>query len=269
MQIHVLASGSSGNSIFVELGGAKILVDAGISARRIDRSLAGIGVNSGELNAILITHEHTDHIKGLEVFSRKYNIPVYARPKTWGAIGFRDKLPAQARRELPAALDIGSTRIEPFNISHDAADPVGFCFYHGRQKCTVVTDLGMITNTVLEALSYADAAVLESNHDPDMLKNGPYPYFLKRRISSAVGHLSNLDAARVLERVPRKGPLHVFLAHLSQQNNHPDLAENTVSGHLSCRGCVVGREIVLQRTYHDRIASHVREDRQASLFFTG
>ncbi|HBV96066.1 MAG: beta-lactamase [Peptococcaceae bacterium BICA1-7] len=269
MQIHVLASGSSGNSIYIAVGGVRILVDAGISARRMERSLAGIGVGAGELDALLITHEHSDHIKGLEVFSRKFKIPVYARPKAWEKIGFRDALPAEVRRELPGSLDIGTVRIEPFKISHDAADPVGFCFYHRHLKCAVATDLGVVTKPVEEALAYTDAVVLESNHDIDMLNNGPYPFFLKKRIRSDVGHLSNLDAARLLERVPRKGPMHVFLAHLSQQNNHPDLAENTVSGHLSCRGCEVGREIVLQRTYRDAVASYVREGSEGRLFFTG
>lgn len=269
MQIHVLASGSSGNSIYIALGGARILVDAGISARRIERSLAGIGVRAGELDALLITHEHSDHIKGLEVFSRKFKIPVYARPKAWEMIGFRNNLPPAVRRELPGILDIGAVRIEPFKISHDAADPVGFCLYYRHCKCTVVTDLGMVTRPVEEALANADAVVLEANHDIEMLHNGPYPHFLKRRIRSNLGHLSNLDAARLLEKAPRKGPMHVFLAHLSRQNNHPDLAENTVAGHLSCRGCEVGREIVLQRTYRDAVASYVREDTQGRLFFTG
>ena len=269
MQIHVLASGSSGNSIYIAIGGARILVDAGISARRIERSLAGIGVGAGELDALLVTHEHSDHIKGLGVFSRKFKIPVYARPKAWEKIGLQDSLPSEARRELPGSLDIGAVRIEPFKISHDAADPVGFCLYYHRCKCTVVTDLGVVTRPVEEALANADVVVLEANHDIEMLNNGPYPYFLKKRISSNVGHLSNLEAAKLLERSPRKGPMHVFLAHLSQQNNHPDLAENTVAGHLSCRGCEVGREIVLQRTYRDAVSSYVQEDTQGRLFFTG
>ncbi|MFZ5645164.1 MAG: MBL fold metallo-hydrolase [Bacillota bacterium] len=259
MQIHVLASGSSGNSIFIELGGTRILVDAGISTRRIERSLDGLGIKAGEVDALLITHEHSDHIKGLDVFARKYKKPVYTRPGTWEAIGFRNNLPTGVPRELPDSLDIGGVRIEPFSISHDAADPVGFCLYHRQVKLAVVTDLGVITGAVKEALAYANAVVLESNHDVVMLNNGPYPHFLKQRIKSSFGHLSNNDAARVLSNTPRQKPMHVFLAHLSRENNHPDLAEKTVAGFLCEQGCDVGREVILHRTYRDCISSYVAE----------
>jgi len=258
MQIHVLASGSSGNSIYFQLGQTRLLVDAGISTRRIERSLAEIGVKAGEIDALLITHEHTDHIKGLDVLARKYQMPVYAQSKTWEMIACRGNLPSGCRRELADSLDIGGVRVEPFSISHDAVDPVGFCFYHRNYKCTVVTDLGVVTKNVEDALAYADAVVLESNHDTLMLENGPYPRFLKQRIKGASGHLSNHDAARALVSIPRKERMHVFLAHLSQQNNHPDLAENTVTGILSGHGCEVGREIVLHRTYRDCVSSYVK-----------
>ncbi|MFZ5648307.1 MAG: MBL fold metallo-hydrolase [Bacillota bacterium] len=257
MQIHVLASGSSGNSVFIDLGGVRLLVDAGISTRRIEKSLASIGAEAGQIHAVLITHEHSDHIKGLEVLARKYRIPVYARPGVWHAIGHRLNLPAGVQKDLGKGLDIGGVRVEPFKTSHDAADPVGYCFYHSTHKFVVVTDLGVVTSSVADALAYADAVVLESNHDIEMLNNGPYPYFLKQRIRGATGHLSNRDAALALAGIPRKERMHVFLAHLSQENNHPDLAENTVKGILSERGCKVGREIILHRTYRDRISSLV------------
>jgi len=259
MQIHVLASGSSGNSIYIQLGQTRLLVDAGISTRRIERCLLEIGVKAGEIDALLITHEHTDHIKGLDVLARKYKMPVYAQSRTWDMITCRDKLPPGCRRELAGSLDIGGVEVEPFSISHDAVDPVGFCFYHRNHKCAVITDLGVVTKRVEDALSYTDAVVLESNHDPFMLDNGPYPRFLKLRIKSASGHLSNHDAARALASIPRKNTMQVFLAHLSQQNNNPSLAENTVTGILSDHGCAVGREIILHRTYKERISSYVKQ----------
>lgn len=257
MQIHVLASGSSGNSVFIEMGGTGLLVDAGISARRIVKSLADIGKDPGQIQALLITHEHTDHIKGLEVLSRRYRIPVYARPAAWDAMGGKMNLPDGVQKLLGSGFEIGGVRIEPFKTSHDAADPVGFCFYKGRHKCVVATDLGMISTSVADALANADAVVLESNHDIEMLNTGPYPYFLKQRIRGARGHLSNRDAALALAAIPRKNRMHVFLAHLSQENNNPDLAERTVAGILSERGCRVGREVILHRTYRHHISGLV------------
>lgn len=254
MRVFVLASGSGGNAIFFEFGKTRILVDAGISARRIEKSLEGIGVRMGEISGILITHEHTDHVKGLEVLARRHPIPVYARPETWNMIGCRHGLPPGTCRDLPGSLDIGEVGIEPFSVSHDAADPVGFCFYYKRTKCVLATDLGKVTKKVADALAYADVAILESNHDPGMLDRGPYPGFLKRRIRSDLGHLSNHDAARALAGAPRKGAMSVFLAHLSRQNNHPALAEKTVAGFLAGRGCEVGREIILYPTYQDSIS---------------
>lgn len=253
MKICILASGSRGNAALLDFGRTKILVDAGISARRIEHCLAGIGVKAGEINGLLITHEHSDHIKGLEVLVRRHNIPVYARPQTWRMLSCRHSLPPGTRAELKDSFDIGSVRIEPFSISHDAVDPVGLTFYHKDFKYVVATDFGTATKTVEDALAYADALVLESNHDIQMLNKGPYPYFLKRRIRSETGHLSNDDAARLLARIPRRKSMDVLLAHLSQQNNHPDLARRTVADYLVSKGCEVGREITLHLTYQDNM----------------
>lgn len=256
MQIQILASGSSGNATFFELGNTRILIDAGISARRIERGLAAIGVKAGDLDAILITHEHSDHINGVDVLARKHHLPVYARPLTWNVLRFREKLDPDCRRELPDSLEVGQVKVEPFQISHDAVDPVGFCLYHHQFKYVVATDLGIVTPVVKEALAWADVAVLEANHDLEMLDVGPYPFYLKRRIKSAVGHLSNNDAARLLADVPRNSTMQVFLAHLSQQNNRPSLAERTVSRLLSDQGCDVGREVVLHQTYPSQISGY-------------
>lgn len=256
MQIQILASGSSGNAIFFELGNTRLLIDAGISARRIERGLATIGVKAGDLDAILITHEHSDHISGVDVLARRHQLPVYARPQTWDMFRFKDRLDGDCRRELPDGMGIGQVEVVPFPISHDAVDPVGFCLYYQESKYVVATDLGVVTSVVREAMAYADAVVLEANHDLDMLNNGPYPFFLKRRIRSAVGHLSNADAADLLTDIPRKSSMQVFLAHLSQQNNLPALAERTVGERLQEHGCEVGCEVVLHMTYPNQISGY-------------
>lgn len=257
MQAHILASGSTGNSVLLQLGGKNILIDAGISARRIEQGLTGVGVKPGELDCILITHEHIDHIKGLDVLVRRHGIPVYTRPGTWEGIPCRSKLPSQCCCDIYENIDIGSVRVETFPISHDANDPVGFCFFWQQTKWTLATDLGVITPEVKDALAHASLAILESNHDVDMLQSGPYPAFLKQRIKGSKGHLSNLDAARLLAYAGKHGRMEVFLAHLSQQNNTPSLAENTVSSFLAEQGYKVGQDIVLHRTHSVQTASYV------------
>jgi phosphoribosyl 1,2-cyclic phosphodiesterase len=257
MQIHILASGSTGNAVFIEMGGHKLLIDAGISARRIEKGLAGVGIQVSQLDAILITHEHSDHVQGLDVLVRRHKVPVYTRAATWERIPCRDKLPRECRRELGSSLDLGALKIEPFEISHDAVEPIGFCILQGKIKTVLATDLGKITPTVEVALAYADAVILESNHDPLMLKEGPYPAYLKKRISGPQGHLSNQEAGNVLARIPHAGTMQVFLAHLSQQNNHPQLALRTVSEILQQQGCSVGEDVLLKRTYPAATASWV------------
>jgi len=257
MQLHILASGSTGNAVLIEMGGKRLLIDAGISARRIERGLAGVGIAVEKLDGILITHEHSDHIKGMEVLLKRYRLPVYARPATWEAMPARDRIPPECQRYLGDSLDLGAVKIVPFAISHDAVEPVGFCFYYQNTKWVLATDLGVVTRSVAEALAYADVAILESNHDIEMLKNGPYPPFLKQRIKGQQGHLSNYDAGQILARIPRQAIMQVFLAHLSQKNNRPSLAERTVSQVLQSSGCQVGEEIVLHQTYPDGTASLV------------
>ncbi|NLB17911.1 MAG: MBL fold metallo-hydrolase [Syntrophomonadaceae bacterium] len=256
MRIQILASGSRGNAIFFELGNTKILIDAGISARRIENNLAQLGIKASDLDAILITHEHTDHVNGIDVLARRHCLPVFARPGVWDCLSFRDKLASECRHEIHDSFDIGQVKIEPFQISHDAVDPVGFCLFHQDSKYVVSTDLGKATATVAEALTWADTVVLESNYDVEMLANGPYPFYLKRRIRSAVGHLSNLDAAHLLGSIPRKPSMQVFLAHLSQENNYPALAERTVQQYLLDQGCDVGHEIILHPTYQTQISGY-------------
>ncbi|MBP2628715.1 MAG: beta-lactamase domain protein [Firmicutes bacterium] len=255
MQVHVLASGSTGNAIFLDFKHTKILVDAGISTRRIKNSLAELGTSIEALDGVFITHEHRDHVSGLATMTKKYNVPVYASTNTWSAMYCRELIPAQCCKVLPKILEIGKITVEPFSISHDAADPVGFRFYNGSSKCSVVTDLGFVTESVKEAIALSDVLVLESNHDIDMLENGAYPWHLKRRILSNRGHLSNFDAGWALAALVRKPSMQVFLAHMSEKNNDPELAIDTVSKILIQQGCKLDSEIKLHLTYPDRIAS--------------
>ena len=254
MQVHVLASGSSGNAVFVSDGSAKVLIDAGISARRITASLAALGETVDEIDAVFITHEHEDHVKGLSTLLKQYGLPVYARPSAWQSLTGAE-LSAGCYRGMPASIQVGRMQVEPFAISHDAADPVGFSLYSGGRKCSIATDLGFVTDEVKKALSHSDILVLESNHDIDMLRQGSYPWHLKKRIMSNRGHLSNMDAAWTLARLPRKAHTHVFLAHLSKENNRPDLARATVSDILESQGLNVGSDVSLHLTYPDRTVS--------------
>ncbi|SDE94467.1 MBL fold metallo-hydrolase [Sporomusa acidovorans] len=254
MQIHVLASGSTGNAIFVEMENTKLLVDAGISTRRIKQSLAKLGTNIEDLDGVLITHEHRDHVSGLTTLLKKYHLPAYARPDTWQSMYCRHVLPDECCLTLVDSLDIGKVKIEPFGISHDAADPVGFRLYAGSTKVGIATDLGFVTPTVKEALAFSDVLVLESNHDVDMLKNGSYPWPLKKRIMSNRGHLANTDAGWTLARLNRKQHTDVFLAHMSQENNRPELAEKTVADIITQEGCKVNQDITLHLTYPEQIS---------------
>ncbi len=255
MELHVLASGSTGNATLLKFGNVNLLIDAGISARRIKNGLAEIGTPLETLDGVLITHEHRDHVSGLTTLMNRYRIPVYARLETWDALPGKEALPPELCRSLTDSLDIGAVRIEPFSISHDAADPVGFNFFYRQLKCSVATDLGFVTDTVKKALDGSDVIMLEANHDLDMLRNGSYPWYLKKRIMSNRGHLSNLDAGWTLARLARKSHTHVFLAHLSQENNCPEIAERTVRGILEEQGCRMGSDLTLYITYPDRRVS--------------
>lgn len=249
IKVHILASGSTGNAAMFKFGSTSILVDAGISARRITNGLKAVGSDVNEIDALVLTHEHSDHIKGVEVLARRHRIPVYARARTWESLPFRDNIPNSCCRILDDAMNIGLVDLQCFGISHDAVDPVGFTFHYRRRKVAFATDVGSITKAVIDALSDTDIAVLEANHDRHLLATGPYPRFLKERISSGRGHLSNDHSARVLAQLRLKPGLRVFLAHLSQQNNRPDLAEATITNYLRQQGCDVGREIILCPTH--------------------
>ncbi|WP_035236163.1 MBL fold metallo-hydrolase [Desulfobacter vibrioformis] len=227
-----LASGSKGNAIFVSAPDTAVLVDAGLSGIEIQRRMASVGVAPQSLKAIIITHEHTDHIKGAGILSRRFNIPVYATRDTFAACKNLGAIDQVTFFECGDAFEIGSLTVNPFSISHDACDPAGLTLTHGAKKIGIATDLGVVTNLVRTHLSHSNALYIEANHDPDMLMAGPYPWHLKQRIQSRTGHLSNQDARDLVAQVFHKDLDHVILAHLSEENNRPEKAATEMSKNL-------------------------------------
>ncbi len=240
MQFCPLYSGSSGNALFLEAGGVRLLVDAGLSGITIERALHSIGVSPDTLSAILVTHEHSDHIKGVGILSRKYDLPVYANLACWEAMlpQLGEIRPARMRVfETGQDFYLKGLNITPFATPHDSVEPVGYAFFHqGRKLCTM-TDIGYMSESLLDAAQDADLLLLEANHDVEMLKNGAYPYPLKKRILSSKGHLSNADAGRALTKLYSRGVRNVILGHLSAHNNTEAIAMQTV------QSCLVAEDI--------------------------
>lgn len=230
-----LYSGSSGNSLFVQNDNTNILVDAGESARKIENALSSIDVDTQNIHAILVTHEHIDHVKSLGTLSKKYNIPIYATKETWDAMEQqRDKIdPNLINFYCPSeSFKIGSLTIDPFSIPHDAANPCGFNIINEKQQISIATDLGHATKDIVEKLENSSFILLESNYDPEILKFSRYPYYLKKRISGEYGHLSNSDAGKIVAYLSTKNLKSVMLGHLSKENNFPELAYKTVADEL-------------------------------------
>ena len=234
MQFCSLASGSNGNCYYIRCGRTGVLVDIGITAKRVEASLREIGADPAGIRAVLITHEHSDHVQGVGVWARRYRVPILASERTLqslvgmsstGQIPPELLYPIQAGRRYFAE----DVTIEPFAPFHDAADPLGFSLTDGEKRVTIMTDTGMVSEQMLDFLKRSDLAVLESNYDVRMLMTGPYPPPLKKRIHSNVGHLSNIDCGQILKTILQIRPdLIVYLGHLSQENNTPELAYRTV-----------------------------------------
>ncbi len=233
MELCSIASGSSGNCIFAGTDDCHILVDVGISGKRIEGGLNEIGFQTSEMNGILITHEHADHIKGLGVISRKFGLPVYATQGTIDEI-LRDPSVGEIDRSLfrtvlpEVPFLIGDMTITPFSKSHDAADPVAYIMRSGHKSMAVVTDLGIYDDLIVNRLQGLDVLLLEANHDVRMLQVGRYPYYLKQRILGDKGHLSNELAGQLLGQVLHDRFRRVLLGHLSKENNYPQLAVESV-----------------------------------------
>lgn len=233
MRMVSIASGSSGNCIYIGSESTHILVDAGISNKRIQQGLKDVGLKGEELSGILITHEHSDHIKGLGVLARKYSLPIYATPGTIRELQGKKELGAYDEGLFCAvqpdvSFQVGDLDVTPFAIDHDAAQPVAYRVGCGKKQVAVTTDLGHYDSYIIDHLQNLDAILLESNHDVRMLETGPYPYPLKRRILGDHGHLSNENAGRLLNCILHDRLKTILLGHLSKENNLEELAYETV-----------------------------------------
>lgn len=238
MRLCSIASGSSGNCVYVGTDHTHVLVDAGISGRRVEKGLNELDLTGKDLDAILVTHEHSDHIQGLGVLARKYGVPIYTTGGTVDAMTRSKslgKLPEGIFHEIleDESFEIKDLTIHPFTIPHDAAQPVGYRFSCGDKSMAVATDLGKYTEYIIENLQNLDALLLEANHDIRMLQVGKYPYYLKQRILGDRGHLSNENAGRLLCRLLHDNMKGILLGHLSKENNYEELAFETVCSEIT------------------------------------
>lgn len=239
MRFSVLASGSTGNAFYIETEQTKLLVDVGLSGKQIDRLFQQIDADPSELDGILVTHEHSDHIKGLGILARKYKLPIYANDKTWKAmekgIG-KVELDQKFHFEANKVQTFGNIDVESFSVSHDAVDPMFFTFHHDNKKVALVTDLGYVSERIKKTIEGANAFIFEANHDISMLQMGKYPWSVKRRILGDYGHVSNEDSGLALSDVITNETKRVYLAHLSKDNNMKELARMSVDQVLQERG---------------------------------
>lgn len=256
-----LYSGSSGNCIYLATDCTKILIDAGLSGKKIIEALCSIGEKPSELSAILVTHEHSDHTRGVGILSRKFDIPVYANENTWKAME-QDLGPIKVENKrcfnTGVQFGLGDVEVRSFGIPHDAAEPVAFNFFAKGKKITTATDIGHINKELLKYIENSDLLLLESNHDIEMLKVGPYPWHLKKRILGDHGHLSNEMAGKLVTYLAEKGTRRFLLGHLSRENNFPELAYQTVFNMLNDKKINIGTDILLDIALRDR-ASKVLE----------
>ena len=227
-----LYSSSSGNCLFVQSDNTNILIDCGVSTRKIETALDKINISPESISGILVTHEHSDHIQSIGNFSCKYNIPVYINNETWDALPIdqREKIADVNHKEIyiDEKFNLGDLEILPFSIPHDAINPCGFNIFHDGKKISIATDLGHMTDNILKSLEKSSFILLESNYEPEVLKFSRYPYILKKRIDGPNGHLSNIIAGNTISKLIPTGLNSVMLGHLSKENNFPELAYKTV-----------------------------------------
>ncbi len=254
VSLTVLASGSKGNCTLLASSRTRILVDAGVSCRETFRRMGLVGDHALNVSAIVVSHEHSDHVSGLYVLARKLNIPVFMTGATYQAWqrwardknnGIRPHLEKFEAFEAGRSFTIGDITVAPFTIPHDAADPVGFSFRAEGVKIGIVTDLGYLPASVAHNIRACDGLVIESNHDVEMLRGGPYPWVVKQRVMSRVGHLSNEALADFFTGDYDGNAAFLVLAHLSEQNNHPDLARSAAERALAARRDLLRNRLML------------------------
>ncbi|MEK6662301.1 MAG: MBL fold metallo-hydrolase [Pseudomonadota bacterium] len=235
MRFACLGSGSEGNALVVEVGASRVLLDCGFSIKETVTRLARLGLGPADLNGIVVTHEHSDHIGGVTRFANKFNLPVWLTHGSLAYLSNLDQMPLDTRViDSHAAFAVDDLCIEPFPVPHDAREPIQFVFGDGQHRLGVLTDTGMITPHIEQMLSGCDALVLECNHDAGMLANGPYPNSLKQRVGGRFGHLDNNAAAALLRSIDTQHLTHLVAAHLSQKNNVPELARAALAEALNC-----------------------------------
>lgn len=230
-----LYSGSTGNSLLVQTQNTNILIDTGVSAKKIIDALTSFNTSIDKIDAVIVTHEHIDHVNSLGTISSKYNIPVYANKKTWNNMPKqKDRISEKNQKifHIGEVFEINDLKINSFSIPHDAADPCGFNIYKDNKKISIATDIGHMTNEILSKLEGSNFLMLEANYDPEILKCCSYPYKLKTRISGPNGHLSNEMAGKTISYLSKSGLNNVILGHLSKENNFPELAYKTVIDEL-------------------------------------
>ena len=246
MRVCLLASGSRGNSTLIETDGCRLLIDAGLSGRETQRRLSQLGLSCDDLDAILVTHEHHDHVSGIGPLARRYQLPVYIDRKTCAALPRLGHIPQLRPFDAGESFAFRQLLISSFSTTHDAVNPVGFAIESDEGKIGYATDLGMPTRLVSTCLRQCRVLILEANHDEDMLQNGPCPWSLKQRIRSRHGHLSNTEASRLLDEIRWPGLEALFLAHLSEENNCSELVSDLFRRALLARGStarvIVGRQ---------------------------
>ena len=244
LSLCTLASGSRGNSIYISDGQTRLLVDAGLSATEIQRRMQAVHLSPEALDGLIVSHEHSDHVQGIGVLSRRFKLPVYLSQATRKAAFRLGKLHACHHFECGAPFKVKTLNVHPFSISHDATDPAGFTIASNGKSIGIATDLGKTTAMVNDHLSGCAMIVLEANHDPTMLEQGPYPWHLKQRIRSRIGHLSNLESKNLLAQIHHRDLKYVILAHLSETNNTAEKAYSEVAAaiaHAKVRVIVAGQ----------------------------
>ncbi|MBR3152044.1 MAG: MBL fold metallo-hydrolase [Clostridia bacterium] len=243
-----LYSGSTGNCLLVQTNKSNILIDAGVSQKKINDALSSLNLTLENIDAILITHEHTDHIQSIGSISKKYNIPIYSNIETLNSMPKqKEKIETINQKNFKnnELFELNDLKILPFSIPHDAANPCGFNIFHENKKISIATDIGHINDTLLNYLQKSNFIMLESNYDPEVLKYSPYPYKLKQRIAGNYGHLSNATAGKTITNLVPTGLKKVMLGHLSKENNFPELAYQTVKEELESHKIRENKDIII------------------------